>query len=117
MEAKLTNWINALGAGVKSVIPNMKEAEQRKETLEYELQRAKLLQHTYTLDNTLIINVLNTKKNSLLSANVEERKQVLQEYVDRVVIQSSKDINHFETAITYRVFNNGGEGSRTPVRR
>jgi hypothetical protein len=32
-----------------------------------------------------------------------------QEYVDRVVIQSSTDINHYDVEITYRVFSNGGE--------
>ncbi|MEJ9220340.1 recombinase family protein [Paenibacillus glucanolyticus] len=117
LEAKLRNWIEALGAGIKSVIENIKEAEQRKEALEYELQRAEIIQQTQTLDESLIRAILDNKKNSLLSGDDDEKKQVLQEYVDRVVIQPSKDINRFDAEITYRVFTNGGEGSRTPVRR
>lgn len=117
LEGKLKNWIEALGSGIKSVIESIKEAEQRKEALEYELQRAEIIQRTQILDESLIKAILEEKKNSLLSADEDEKKQVLQEYVDRVVIQPSKDINKFDAEITYRVFNNGGEGSRTPVRR
>lgn len=117
LEGKLRNWIEALGAGIKSVIENIKDAEQRKEVLEYELQRAELIQQTQVLDQSLIETILENKKNSLLSGDEDEKKQVLQEYVDRVVIQPSKDINSFDAEITYRVFNNGGEGSRTPARR
>lgn len=117
LDGKLKNWIDALGSGIKSVIENIKEAEQRKEVLEFELQRAEIMQRVNTLDDSLISQVLNEKKNLLLSADDDEKKQVLQEYVDRVVIQPSKDINRFDVEITYRVFSNGGEGSRTPVRR
>ncbi|MNW13330.1 hypothetical protein D3C71_2112660 [compost metagenome] len=49
------------------------------------------------------------KKNSLLSTDEGVKKQVLQEYVDRVDIQPSKDINRFDVEITYRVFTNGAE--------
>lgn len=115
IEGKLINWIEALGSGIKSVMNSIKEAEQRKEILEYELQRAEIIQKNSTLDDSLIIKILEEKKNLLLSSDEDEKKQVLQEYVDRVVIQPSKDINHFDVEITYRVFNNGGEGSRTPV--
>lgn len=117
LEGKLRNWIDALGSGIKSVIESIKDTEQRKEVLIYELQRAEMIQKVNTLDDSLIVQVLNEKKNSLLSADEDEKKQVLQEYVDRVVIQPSKDINQFDAEITYRVFTNGGEGSRTPVRR
>jgi len=43
------------------------------------------------------------------SATEDEKKEVLEEYMDRIVIQPSKEINHFETVITYRVLNDGGE--------
>lgn len=117
LEGKLRNWIEALGSGIKSVIENIKGAELRREALEYELQRAEIMQKTNILDESLIRAILESKKNSLLSDDEDEKKRVLQEYVDRVVVQPSKDINRFDVEITYRVFNNGGEGSRTPVRR
>lgn len=117
LEDKIKNWIEAIGSGVKSVIENLKQAEQRREVLEYELQRAEMIQQTNVLDESLIAKVINDKKHLLLSGEEEDRKQVLQEYVDRVVIQPSTDINHYDAEITYRVFTNGDEGSRTPVRR
>ncbi|WP_175472030.1 recombinase family protein [Paenibacillus naphthalenovorans] len=117
LEGKIKNWVEALGNGVKSVIDNIKQAEQRKEVLEYELQRAEMIQKTNALDESLIFRVINDKKHLLLSGEEEDKKQVLQEYVDRVVIQPSTDINHYDAEITYRVFSNGDEGSRTPVRR
>ncbi|WP_342416238.1 recombinase family protein [Paenibacillus sp. FSL R10-2782] len=117
LDMKISNWMEALGAGVKSVIDSIKQAEQRKEALEYELQKAEIMKQTSVLDESLILKILESKKDSLLSDDEDEKKQVLQEYVDRVVIQPSKDINQFDADITYRVFSNGGEGSRTPVRR
>lgn len=117
LESKLRNWVDALGAGIKTVIENIKQAEQRKEVLKYELDRAEMMQRVAVLDDEQIRQIINMKKNLLLSADESEKKQVLQEYVDRVVIQPSKDINCFEAEITYRVFSNGAEGSRTPVRR
>lgn len=117
IDGKLKNWVAALGAGVQSVIEEIKHAEQRKEALLFELQRAEIIEKTNILDDSLIVSILSSKKNSLLSAGDDEKKQVLQEYVDRVVIQPSRDINSFSTEITYRVFNGGGEGIRTPVRR
>lgn len=111
IERKLANWIDALGSGIKSVIANIQQAEQRKEALEYELQRAEIMERTNVLDESLILAILNNKKDSLQSADEDEKKEVLQEYVDRVVIQPSTDINQFDAEITYRVFNNGGEGS------
>lgn len=117
LDGKINNWIEALGSGIKSVIENIKQAEQRKEVLEYELQRAEMLQRVNMLDDEQIRRVIDIKKNLLLSAEDGEKKQVLQEYVSRIVIQPSKDINRFGAEVTYRVFTNGGEGSRTPVRR
>ncbi|MEC0234423.1 recombinase family protein [Paenibacillus kribbensis] len=117
LDAKISNWMEALGAGIKSVIESIKQAEQRKEALEYELQKAEIMKQTNILDESLILKILESKKDSLLSVDEDEKKQVLQEYVDRVVIQPSRDINNFKAEITYRVFSNGGEGSRTPVRR
>lgn len=45
-----------------------------------------------------------------------EKKQVLQEFVNTVVVES-RAIHEFDADLSYRVFNGGGEGSRTPVRR
>ncbi len=115
--SKIKNWTEALGAGVKSVIEDIKNAEVRIESLEYALQRAEMIGNTAILDDQKIIEIINAKKNSLLSADEDEKKAVLQEYVDRIVIQPSKDINNFDAEITYRVFNGGAEGSRTPVRK
>ncbi|MEI7028421.1 hypothetical protein, partial [Paenibacillus sp. y28] len=83
------------------------------------LQRAEILLNTTVLDEQLIYQIINDKKHSLMSSDEEDKKQVLQEYVHRIVIQPSKDINNFEVEITYRVFSNGGEPClcKTTIRR
>ncbi|GIP34253.1 hypothetical protein J2TS4_34630 [Paenibacillus sp. J2TS4] len=63
------------------------------------------------LDDGLIITILNDKKHTLDSSSEEEKREVLREYVDQVVIQPSKDINSYDTEITYRVFKYGGVGN------
>ncbi|MGG1879106.1 recombinase family protein [Paenibacillus cisolokensis] len=117
LEGLIENWINALGKGIKGLEEKIVEAQHRQEALEFELSKIQAMQSVSALDESLIIKILEEKKTTLLSADEDDKKAVLQEYVDRVVIQPSKDINRFEAEITYRVFNNGGEGSRTPVRR
>ncbi|MBW7475912.1 recombinase family protein [Paenibacillus oenotherae] len=110
LNVQIKNWTTAIGAGVMSVIDNIKQAEQRKEALLFALQRAELMDKAKTVDEELVYKVLENKKNSLNSSDENDKKEVLQEYVDRIVIQSSTDINHYDAEITYRVFNGGGEG-------
>lgn len=81
------------------------------------LQRAELMQQVSLLDEALIRQVIETKKNLLFSDDEAGKKQVTQEFVDRVVIQPSRDIDQYDAEITYRVFSNGAKGSRPPVRR
>ncbi len=114
LKAQIKNWTQALGAGVKSVIEEIKHAEQRLEILEFALQRAELIGKIQVLDEQRIIDIVNIKKNSLLSADEEDKKAILQEYVDRVVIQPSNDINNYSAEVTYRVFSGGAKGDRTP---
>ncbi|GIP17807.1 resolvase [Paenibacillus montaniterrae] len=110
IEKQIKNYTTAIGAGVMSVIENLKQAEQRQEALLYALDRAKMVSKIDALDNDHILAVLTSKKNSLMSADDDDKKAVLQEYVQQVVIQPSTDINNYEAEITYRVFNGGGEG-------
>jgi site-specific DNA recombinase len=109
LELTINNWMNALGKGIKGLEEKIVEAQNRQEALQYELERAEMMQKQAFVDRGLIMSILNEKKHSLLSANEDERKQVLQEYVDRIVIQPSRDINQFDTEITYRVFSGGGD--------
>ncbi|WP_240418978.1 hypothetical protein [Paenibacillus periandrae] len=51
------------------------------------------------IDDSIILSIINDKKHLHLSGEEEDKKQVLQEYVDRVVIQQSTDINHFDAEI------------------
>lgn len=109
LETSIENWFNALGKGIKGLEEKIVEAQHRQEALQFELSKIQAMQSVATLDESLIVKILEEKKNALLSANEDEKKAVLQEYVDRIIIKPSKDINDFETEITYRVFNYGGE--------
>ncbi|NEZ44642.1 recombinase family protein [Paenibacillus alvei] len=114
---KINNWIEALGKGIKGLEDKIVEAQNRQEALEEELMRIELIQNTEELPDDTIMRIIEDKKHLLHTADEQQQKEVLQEYVERITIQPSKDINSYNVDITYRVFNGGGEGIRTPVRR
>ncbi|MFA5880576.1 MAG: recombinase family protein [Eubacteriales bacterium] len=105
----IENWITALGKGIKGLDERIIEAQNRKELLTEELRRIEIVQKKIGIDDQMILTLLEQKKNLLLSGNEDEKKQILQEYVDRIIIQPSRDINNFDVEVTYRVFNGGGE--------
>ena len=120
IEKKLNNWIEAIGEGLldKNVLAEkIKEANQRKVILESELHHIEVMNSINDIDAQLIIGLLEQKKHSLFSDSDEEKKQVLQEFVQEVIILPSRDINNFYVELTCRVFNGGGGGIRTPVRK
>ncbi|MFD2334732.1 recombinase family protein, partial [Cohnella sp. GCM10020058] len=69
LRTKIKNWTAAVGAGVMSVIEDIKNAEQRIEALEYALQRAELIGKVKFLEEQSILDVIDAKKDSLLSAD------------------------------------------------
>jgi len=109
LDTSIENWITALGKGIKGLEERIVESQNRKELLAEELRRVEIVQNKTDIDDQAILKLLEQKKNLLLSGDENEKKQVLQEYVDRIVIQPSKDINYFGVEVTYRVFNGGGE--------
>lgn len=72
-------------------------------------RKEKSLKQADNISEELILNIMTNKKHLLQSADESDRKEVLQEYVEQVVLQPSNDISHYETEITYRVFHGGGE--------
>jgi site-specific DNA recombinase len=66
LDSKIKNWTEALGAGVKSVIESIKQAEERKEALEYELQRAIMMQQVNELDEKLILKIIGSTSKLVL---------------------------------------------------
>ena len=111
----LDNWINAIGNGLdpKVITPRINEANERKEFLELELKKALIVKEVQALDDKKIISMLENKKALLFSTNDEERKQVIQEYVDKVIIKHSDD-GDFNITLSVRVLNGGAKGIRTP---
>jgi site-specific DNA recombinase len=117
LDTKLNNWIDALGEGLldKSVLANkIREANEKKVFLESQLTQAEIIKSTHDIDESVIIKVMENKKHLLFSDNAEDRKQVLQEYIDSVVVLHSSD-GGLDVKLTVRVFNGGGEGICTPV--
>ncbi len=115
LEASVENWLQALGKGIKGLEDKIIEAQNQIEFLQGELLKGEAMHSHQELSDDAIYAILNKQKDSLFSADEEEKKRVLQEYVDRIVINPSKDINSLDVEITYRVFNGGGEGTCTPV--
>lgn len=115
LDSTIENWMIALGKGIRGLEERIVETQNRQEFLKQELERIEIIQRTHEISSETIFSLLEEKKHLLFSSSDEDKKQVLQEYVDRIVINPSKDINNFDVEITYRVFNGGGEGICTPV--
>lgn len=111
LETQISNWIDALGKGIKGLENKIIEAQSRSETLQYELHKINsLLDQPICVDDEFIQNNFTMKIHLLHSADEADKKQVFQEYVDHVVIQPGTDIKRFRAEISYRVLSGGGEG-------
>lgn len=111
LETSISNWIDALGKGIKGLEEKILDAQNRVEALHVELIKIKSSeQMPREINEKFIRTIVENKKHLLESADEADKKEVLQEYVEQVVIQPSNDISHYHTVITYRVFIGGGEG-------
>jgi site-specific DNA recombinase len=115
IEKSVDNWINALGMGIKGLEAKIIEGQNKIEFLQKELFKIKAIQNHNILNTEDIYKVLKIKKDSLYSKNELERKKVLEEYVNRITVNATDDLDILDVEITYRVFNGGGEGICTPV--
>ncbi|ODA41060.1 recombinase family protein [Desulfosporosinus sp. BG] len=109
IETSVENWIQALGKGIKGLEDKIIEAQNKNEFLQGELLRIEAIKKHNELNSEDIYSILRQKKNSLFSVDVAEKKRVLQEYVNRIKINPSDNINTLDAEITYRVFNGGGD--------
>ena len=117
LELKIDRWLELLGEGTPQkhlYTQKLSEADEKKTFLESQLAKMNVIADTQSIDESILIKVLNAKKDQLLSSNDEDRKQVFQEYVDKVVINDS-DKESANIELTVRCFNGGGEGICTPV--
>lgn len=115
LESTIENWIQALGKGIRGLEERIVEAQNRIALLQEELEHINMLQEQTVIDEKMIYQLLNEKKDALYSSDENEKKRIIQEYVDKVIINPSDSINTLNVEITYRVFNGGGEGTCTPV--
>lgn len=100
---QISNLGDAIAAGVMSVIDKLKAAEQRKAVLDYALLQARAAKSVELPDEHKIRELINIKKDSLASADDDVRKEVLQEYVEQMVIDKESKVDDIKVAITYRV--------------
>ncbi|QNB46851.1 recombinase family protein [Thermanaerosceptrum fracticalcis] len=111
LNKQIDAWTYNLGKGIDNVLlPKIQEAINRKEALEYELKKALIVKAMPEIDEMKIIEVMENKKDLLFSDNDEDRKQIIQEFVDKVIVKHS-DGGEFDITLNVRVFNGGGEGS------
>ncbi|SPF56924.1 Site-specific recombinase, DNA invertase Pin (fragment) [Candidatus Desulfosporosinus infrequens] len=111
LELKIDKWLDILGDGTpqKQVyMQKISEADDHKKLLELELAKMNVLANVQSVDEAILMKVLNAKKDQLFSANDEDRKQVFQEYVDKVIVNSIQD-DVVNIELTVRCFNGGGE--------
>ena len=94
LEAKLNNWIDAIGEGLldKNVLARkIKEANEKRTFLEFQLLQAQIIKSNNGIDEKAIISVLEKQKHLLFSSSLEDRKQVVQEFVDSVYVLHTVD--------------------------
>src|SRR5665648_66074 len=108
---KINNWLDLIGEGTPEkhlYAQKISESNEKKTFLESQLVKMNVIADTQTIDESILIKVLNAKKDQLLSADDGDRKLVFQEYVDKVVINDiQNDGGNIE--LTVRCFNGGGE--------
>lgn len=117
LESKIDNWIDSIGEGAldKTILASkINLAIEKKIFLESQLDQAKAIQATEDINEKTIIDILEIKKNLLFSDQAENKKQVLQEYIDSVCVSHSTEIG-LSVKLDVRVFDGGGEGNCTPV--
>lgn len=116
LRRKIDNWIEAIGDGIvdRDVIgEKIREANQRKLILETELARIKVINRESNLSREAVREIMLKNKNALLSSDEEDKKRVLQEFVDQITVMPSKSIDDYEIKVTYR-FSTGVE-EVTPI--
>lgn len=111
LDSRISNWADAIGDGIldrNTLASKIKEANEKKSFLETQLVQTEMVEAINEIDETKIIKILNDQKNLLFSSNDEERKQVIQEYIDSIYVlhDENGEINVKENV---RVANGGGE--------
>ena len=116
LETKIDQWLDIIGEGAfdkTTILNKINDAAEKKLFLESQLEQVKAIKATEDISEKIIIDILEIKKNLLFSDQAENKKQVLQEYIDSVCVSHfNKDL---EVKLNVRVFNGGGEGICTPV--
>ena len=105
LESTIENWMQALGKGIKGLEERIVEAQNKVELLREELDHINILQKETEINDKAIYNLLKEKKDALYSNDENEKKRILQEYVDKVIVNPSDNINTLDDVeITYRGF-------------
>ena len=86
----------------------IKEANEKKTFLESQLLQAQIIKSNNGIDEKAIISVLKKQKHLLFSSSLEEKKQVVQEFVDSVYVLHKYD-SEIDIKLNVRVTNGGGE--------
>ena len=111
---KINNWVNVLGEGtVAKVIieERLKEELEIQDELEKELIKERIIKDKFAVDENKVREILKQKKNQLLSSNEEDKKLVMQESVESVIV-TQRD-GRFEVKLTIRFFKDAENGTRT----
>lgn len=91
-----------------SYAKKISEANEKKTFLESQLQQMKVIEAMQTIEEATVIKSLEENKNLLFSSNDEDKKQVLQEYIEKVIVHNSDDKNA-NIEVFVRCFNGGDD--------
>lgn len=108
---RINNWLEIIGEGTTDrhlFAKKISGANEKKTFLESQPAQIRAIEATQTIDESVIIKVLEQKKNLLFPSIEEDKKQVVQEYIDKVVINDS-DKESANIEVFVRCFDGGGE--------
>lgn len=111
LDSRLSSWIDAIGDGLldKNVLAGkIKEASEKKTFLESQLLQAQILKSNSSINEKMVMSELEKQKHLLLSSSLEDRKQVIQEFVDSVYVLH-KENGEIDITLNVRVTDGGGE--------
>ncbi|MEK5507339.1 recombinase family protein [Paenibacillus sp. FSL P4-0113] len=117
VERQIDNIVNAVAGGLNNptILEKLSSQEQQKIELETKLLEAQQVKEKAAITEDALRQLLSGFQDHITSRNLPEIKKFIGSYLEKVIVYKE----HVEVIFKLQVVDliNGGEGSRTPVRR
>ncbi|WP_256974866.1 hypothetical protein [Paenibacillus amylolyticus] len=117
VEVQIENIVNAVASGLNNptILEKLGALEQQKVEMETKLLEAQQVKEKAVITEEYLQQLLSDFKDHISSRNLPEIKKFIGSYVEKVLVYKEYVDVIFKLQVVD--LTNGGEGSRTPVRR